>query len=212
MSSAQRPQRATKTARRARETAESVDEIFSGARSASSTSRTTGTRGDVLDRPRRRKSTTRRVTTTGPVVPVSPAASSGSPSWSRRHPTSLRTSQRMDDDQTPPNSPRTTGDEVTTPLTPQSDVSREGGETSDQRSDIMDDEVTEEFEGTATDAEGPPEQGLNEGETFGMEEEDTENPSPPLPGVSVDTTSEGDEDVITTGDKRLRPVRRQKSR
>ena len=197
MSSAQRPQRATQTARRARETAENAEEIFSGARSASSTSRTTGTGGDVLDRPRRRQSTTRRVTTTGPVVPVSPEASSGSPLRSRRHPTSSRTTQRMDDDQTPPTSPRTTGDDVATPTTPRSDVSGEGEGTRRSRYGSRDSDATEDPDVTATDAEDPPEHSMNDGEALGTEGEDMENPSSPLPGVSFETMSEGDDRTVT---------------
>jgi len=212
MSSAQRSLRATEArrARRARETIENGIENLFGARSASSTPRTAGTQGDVLLRPRQRQSATRRVTTTGPVISVSPVVSSGSPSQPRRHETQMRTTQRTGDEVNLPAGPRTTGDDIASPHTPRSYVSREEGEARQAPSEDDDGSATEDPVDVTTDEDEVLEENQNDSEVSGVD-----RPSA-AQDISFDTTSEGEPEERTresvTGDKRPRLSQREASR
>ena len=151
MSSARRSLRATDARRagEARDTAETAAENFSGTRSTRSTSRTTATQGDVLDRPRDRQSATMRVTITGSDIPIPSVASGGSSPRTRRRGAPMRMTTRTAEVATPPGSPTTTIDEVTTPVTPRSNISGEGEDMRTPQQDA-DGSATDEAADSAT--------------------------------------------------------------
>jgi hypothetical protein len=217
MSSARRELRATdaRRAREARETAETAAENFSGTRSARSASRTTGAQGDVLDRPRHHQSATRRVSITGSDIPIPSVASGGSSPRTRRRGAPMRTTTRTEEAATPQGSPTTTVDEVTSPITPRSNISGEGEDMGTPQQDA-DGGATEDAANAATDADGTPTYNPSYSDASSEDGGGTKQLPSTESEVDFATTSEGDSGEpirnALTGDKRPRPERKQPSR
>ena len=216
MSSAPRTTRATEARRQlvATGSVENDSINFSRTRSASSTSRTRGAQGGVANRLRQRQSDARGMYVDGVTPPVSPVASLGSPPQRRRVGRPRRTNLPSVPDATTPGSPQPLGRDNPAPLTPHSDVSREG-EGSSRARDGDGDGVTI---GAPTlvlpMSDERSEEGQSNGDTSERDEVETENRSSTGSQGNFDTTSDKELDELTSDTmegrnmaKRPRPAR-----